>query len=245
LLASADMWFAFSLSLVIVVYNNVVNRWTPFHGAAYVPLNLTFTGAIALVAAATLALSRAEVGLEGDIRDAGVAFTAVAVYALGAFALAGSRHAHRIADKRVTGLRGSELAFYVLVRIPLGTAVAEEVIFRGILFAAWRDVGFSSFGAALFSSFAFGLWHVSPTIQGIRINDPNASTHKLWAAVAGAVLLTTAAGLGLTWLRLRTGGLAAPIVVHGGINSVSALAAVRAGRRDASDQSNPPSRAIE
>jgi hypothetical protein len=86
LLASADMWFAFSLSLVIVTYNNVVNRWTPFHGAAYVPLNLTFTGALALAAAATLAPSRAEVGLEGDIVDAGVAFAAVAVYALGAFA---------------------------------------------------------------------------------------------------------------------------------------------------------------
>jgi membrane protease YdiL (CAAX protease family) len=224
------MWFAISLSLLTVAYNNAVNRWTPFHGAAYVPLNLTFAGAVALVAVATLALSRAQLCLEGDLGDAGVAFAAVAVYAIGAFALAGSRHAHRIADKRVAGLRGSELAYYVLARIPLGTAVAEEVIFRGVLFTVWRDVGISSFGAALFSSFAFGLWHVSPTLQGIRINDPQASTHKLWAAVVGAVLLTTVAGLGLTWLRLRTGGLVAPIVVHGGINSVSALAAIRAGR---------------
>ena len=63
----------------------------------------------------------------------------------------------------------------------------------------------SSFGAALLASLAFGLWHVSPTIIGIRINDPHASRHKLWAAVAGAVLLTTVAGLGFTWLRLRTG----------------------------------------
>jgi uncharacterized protein len=224
------MGFAISLSLLIVAYNNIVNRWTPFHGAAYVPLNLTFTGAVTLAAAAILALSRAKLGLEGDIEDAGVAFAAVAVYAMGAFALAGSRHSHRIADKRVAGLRGSELAYYVLVRIPLGTAVAEEVIFRGVLFAVWRDVGISSLGAALFSSFAFGLWHVSPTIQGVRINDPQASTPKLWAAVAGGVLLTTVAGLGLTWLRLRTGGLVAATVVHGGINSVSAMAALRAGR---------------
>jgi membrane protease YdiL (CAAX protease family) len=105
-----------------------------------------------------------------------------------------------------------------------------------VLFAVWRDVGISSLNAALFASLAFGLWHVSPTILGIRINDPHASEQKLWAAVAGAVLFTTIAGLGLTWLRLRTGGLLAPIVLHGGINSVSALAAVRASRADDSNQ---------
>jgi len=92
-------------------------------------------------------------------------------------------------------------------------------------------VGMSSLGAALFASLAFGLWHVSPTILGVRINDPHASTHKVRSAVAGAVLLTTVAGLGLTWLRIRTGGLIAPIVLHGGINSVSALAGAMAGRR--------------
>ena len=225
------MWFAVSLSLVIVAYNNVVNRWAPFHGAAYVPLNLTFAGVVAVGTAKALSLSRSELGLEGDIGDAGVSLGAVAVFGIGALALAHSRLAHRIADRRVANLRGPKLAFYVLARIPLGTAVTEEVLFRGVLFAVWSDLGMSSFGAALSASLAFGLWHVSPTIIGVRINDPQASRHKLWAAVAGSVLLTTVAGLALTWWRLHTGGLVAPIVLHGGINSVSALAAVRAGLR--------------
>ena len=232
------MWFAFSLSLMIVAYNNVVNRWTPFHGAAYVPLNLAFTGVVTVVAATTLELSRAELGLELGNREAGVSFITVAVFGFVAFIIARSRHAHRIADRRVADLRGRELVYYLLVRIPLGTAVAEEVLFRGVLFAVWRDVGISSLNAALFASLAFGLWHVSPTILGIRINDSQASRQKVWTAVAGAVLFTTVAGLGLTWLRLRTGSLLAPIVLHGGINSVSALAAVRAGRAHASDQKN-------
>ena len=225
------MWFAFSLSLVIVAYNNVINRWAPFQGAAYVPLNLTFTGVVTVVTATALSLSRSELGLEGDIGDAGVSFAAVAVFGAAALALARSRYAHRIADRRVANLRGPELAFYLLVRIPLGTAVTEELLFRGVLFALWSDIGMSSFNAALSASLAFGLWHISPTIIGIRINDPQASRPKLWAAGGGAVLLTTVAGLGLTWLRLRTGGLVAPIVLHGGINSMSALAGVIAGRR--------------
>jgi len=196
-----------------------------------VPLNLTFTGVVTVVTSTTLSLSRSELGLEGDVGDAGDSLTAVAVFGAGALTFARSRHPHRIADKRVANLRGPKLAFHVLARIPLGTAVTEEVLFRGVLYAVWSDVGMSSLGAALLASLAFGLWHVSPTIIGIRINDPHASRHKLWAAVAGAVLLTTVAGLGFTWLRLRTGGLVAPIVLHGGINSMGALAGVLAVRR--------------
>ncbi|HVF53608.1 MAG TPA: CPBP family intramembrane glutamic endopeptidase [Actinomycetota bacterium] len=225
------MWVALALSSLIVAYNNLVNRWGPFHGPAYVPLNVIFTGSIVLLATARLGLSRTDLGLHGGLVDAGIALTATALFGVGALALARSRHAHRIADKRVTGLRRAQLAYYVLARIPIGTAVAEEVLFRGVLFAVWRDAGVSPLGAALCASFAFGLWHVSPTILGVRINDPDPSTHKLQMAVAGAVLATAIAGLALTWVRLRSGGLLAPVMLHGGINSVSALAAVVASRR--------------
>jgi len=223
------MLLALWLSVVAVAYNNLVNRWDPFHGAAYVPLNLTFVGAIAILSASALELSRTDLGLQGNLGDAVLSLGGVAVFALGAFALARSRHAGRIADRRVTDLRGAALAFYALVRIPLGTALAEEVLFRGVLFAAWREAGASTVLAAVWASMAFGLWHVTPTIIGIRMNDPRASHYKLGTAVAVAVLLTTAAGLGLTWLRLETGGVVAPIVLHAGINSVGTLAAIRAG----------------
>jgi hypothetical protein len=66
------MWFALALSVVAVAYNNVVNRWEPFRGAAYVPLNLAFAGGVTLVAVTTLEPSPAEVGLRGDFTDTGV-----------------------------------------------------------------------------------------------------------------------------------------------------------------------------
>lgn len=225
------MWVALALSIAAVAHNNIANRWRPFHGAAYVPVNLAFAAAIAAICASALGLSRDDLGLRGDWGDAAVGLGLVAIFAIGAFALAGSPHGHRIADRRVVDLRGSALAFYVLVRIPLGTAVAEEVVFRGALFAAWRDTGAPSLVAALCASTAFGLWHVAPTIVGVRMNDASASRRKLVVAVVAGVLLTTIAGVALTWLRLESGGLIAPIVLHGGINSVGALAAVAAGSR--------------
>jgi len=217
--------------VVVATYNTLINRWSAFHSWGYVPVNLTFAAVIAIIAAATLDLSRVEMGLRGDRGDVVLPMAILAAFALVVFAIARSRHAPRIADKRVAGMQGSALAYYVLLRIPLGTAVAEELLFRGALFAAWRDAVASDVEAALASSVAFGLWHISPTIVGLRINDPDASRAKVRAALLGAVLLTTVAGLGLTWLRVESGGLLGPIVLHAGINSAGALGAVVAGRR--------------
>lgn len=222
------MWWALALSFLFVAYNNLINRWEPFHGAAYVPLNLTLVGVVTLLTASTLGLSPSELGLEADIGDLAVPVAALAVFAVGAFTLARSRYGHHVVDKRVAALRGRALAFYVLIRIPLGTALAEEALFRGALFAAWTTAGSSTVDAALCASLAFGLWHICPTIIGVRTDDPAASRRKIWIASTGAVFLTTIVGFSLTWLRVWSGGLLAPIVVHAGVNSLSALSAVLA-----------------
>jgi uncharacterized protein len=224
------MLLAFALSLVIVAYNSLINRWGPFHGSAYVPANLAFTVVLTALTARTLDLSAGALAFGGEVGSALWSLAVVGAFAVGAFALARSRHAYRLADRRVAGLGGTALAYYVLIRIPLGTAVAEEVIFRGVLFASWREAGVSTVAAAICASAAFGLWHVMPTIIGMRINQPGAGSGAVRGAVVAAVLLTTIAGLGLTLVRVVSGGLLASILVHGGINSVSALAAVRAGR---------------
>ena len=224
------MWVAVALSLVAVAYNQAANSWKPFHGWVYVPVNIAFAGILTIVAATTMELSTGELGLRGDLGDVVLPLALVAMVGAGAFLIAHSKHGHRIADARVDGLRGRALAFYVLVRIPLGTAVVEETIFRAVLFAAWRDAAASMTEAAVWASAAFGLWHVSPTIIGVQMNDPSASRRKVGAAVVGSVVATTAIGLGLTWLRIESGSLLAPIVLHAGVNSVSALAAVKAGR---------------
>jgi membrane protease YdiL (CAAX protease family) len=222
---------AITLSLLVVAYNNLLNWWRPFHSWAYVPVNLAFAALIALITAATLGLTHLELGLRWDINDLPLALALLTSFALGAFGIVLSRHAPRIADRRVAGLRGRALAYQVFIRIPLGTAVTEELLFRGALFATYRAAGATDVVAALCTAMAFGLWHISPTVLLVRINDPEAGHRKVRAAVTGAVLFTSIAALGLTWLRLETNGLFVPIMLHAGVNSVGTLAAVLAARR--------------
>jgi membrane protease YdiL (CAAX protease family) len=224
------MWGALVLSVVAALYNNIVNWWEPFHRAAYVPVNLTFAAAVTVVAAGAFELSVEDLRFGGDLRWVAAVTLMVVVFGIGIHAFARSRYGHRIADARVAGLGGAALAWHVAGRIPLGTAVTEEVVFRGVLFAAWREAGLSGMEAAVCASIAFGLWHIAPTIIGMRMNDPHAPRGKVGFAVVGAVLLTTVAGLFLTWLRVESSGLLPPLVLHAGINSTSAWAAATARR---------------
>ena len=130
------MLFALLLSIVVILYNNVVNRWPPFNGPAYVPVNLVFAGLITVSTAAILDVSLEELVFRGEIGDLLIPIAILIPFAAVVFGIANSKHARLIADKRVAGMQGRSLAYYVLVRIPLGTAVPEEVIFRGALFVA-------------------------------------------------------------------------------------------------------------
>ena len=76
------------------------------------------------------------------------------------------RPARLLADEKITGTGRAEAAFETFVRIPLETALAEEIIFRGVLLG----LGLRSrtpVGAVVSSSIWFGLWHVYPTLGSL------------------------------------------------------------------------------
>jgi membrane protease YdiL (CAAX protease family) len=136
--------------------------------------------------------------------------------------------ARRIADRRVAGLSGGALTYQVLGRVPVGTAATEEFAFRGVLFAVWLQHGLVR--ALIASSVALGLWHISPTINMVRANRPEAGAGHIAGAVAVAVVATAAAGALLVWLRHVTGSLVAPWAIHATLNSTATLVATRAHR---------------
>ena len=71
-----------------------------------------------------------------------------------------------ITDARVGGLDGGEVAYRVLVRIPLGTVLWEEVAFRGVLLAALARLSSLRVAVAI-SAGVFGLWHIRPTLGAL------------------------------------------------------------------------------
>jgi membrane protease YdiL (CAAX protease family) len=125
-------------------------------------------------------------------------------------------------DDRVLGVGVAGLAYHTLIRIPLGTALFEEVAFRGVLPALGRSVT-APRRADLGSAVLFGLWHVIPA-SSVAAGNEAASGFAAGAVVVGAVLGTAVAGIGFTWLRNRY-GLAAPILLHAAINSAAFVAA--------------------
>lgn len=132
-------------------------------------------------------------------------------------------------DARVLDVTPGEAAFRGLVEIPFGTAVYEEVVFRGVL------LGFASrrWGAttgAVVTSGLFGLWHVLPALRDREHNPATREQHPV-LVVSLTVLNTAVVGGVLAWQRLRTRSVAAPILTHTASNAIAYLAAAALSRR--------------
>lgn len=223
--------FTGSLVVVLLAWNNVVVTRVPDFPGSYVVVN---TGAAALLLAAARAsgLSWAELGLSRRSVRAGLRWGggAAALVVLGcAIALAIPPLRELLADDRVAGLGWADIAGRVLFRIPFGTVLWEEVAFRGVLFASLARL-LPVRRAAVAGAVVFGLWHIRPTLSGLDANDLVEGPVARAAAVLLACAGTAVAGLVFTWLRVRSGSLLAPALLHLATNSVGTLAAAAAHR---------------
>ena len=130
----------------------------------------------------------------------------------------------RFGDERVAGHGRARAAYELAVRIPVETAVSEEVIFRSALLGL--ALSRRSTPAALAStSLLFGLWHVLPTWASLDGSALGTLTGTRPAprvtSVVGVVGATTCAGLAFAALRLRSGSVVAPVVAHAALNMTS------------------------
>jgi len=120
-------------------------------------------------------------------------------------------------DRRVDQHSATLLLYHTLVRIPLGTVVLEETLFRGVLLGlALRR--WSPPVAVAFSSVLFGLWHLLPA-RGLSGFNPVVATATQGTLRQVLVILLAAAATALVgvvfcWLRLRARSLAAPAMLH-------------------------------
>jgi membrane protease YdiL (CAAX protease family) len=126
-------------------------------------------------------------------------------------------------DKRVAGLTGRQLAYTVLLRIPVGTVCWEEAAFRGVLHGALCRI-LPRPAAIAAGSAMFGVWHIRPTADALHENQLATGRAARVAAVSAVVAGTAAAGALLCCLRDRSGSLAAPVVLHLTANCAGPLA---------------------
>ena len=236
-----DVGFAITSCAVLAAYNNLAGM-LPWHRRRYIVLNVCATGA-ALAAAAASGLTATDLGLGREELRPGVRLgSRLAAAAAGAWVLIAAVPATRPAlrDERIIGLSGRELAYQVLLRIPLGTVLWEETAFRGVLQAALGRV--MPGGAAIaVTNCIFGIWHIHPTAGAARVNRLAEGPGQAVAAVATGVAATAAGGVLLSWLRVRSGSLVAPVLLHLATNCGGALAAWAVARLAPAD--DPVSRA--
>jgi uncharacterized protein len=225
LLADAEL----AAAAALLAWNAAINRVVP--APAYVPANLAVAG-LSLLAARGRRVPAADLGLGRDRAARGLRVgLAASVPVAAAVAVGAAVPATRrlfLDERGTTGGTGYAL-YHTLVRIPLGTAAAEETLFRGALLGILLQ-RHSRARAAAVSSVLFGFWHVLPTLDTLRGNAAGAAVRddpaRTGAAVAASVAVTAAAGLGFSWLRFRGDSVVAPMVVHAALNS-SAFAAAR------------------
>jgi membrane protease YdiL (CAAX protease family) len=215
---------------VLAAHNLAVHRLLP----APADQALNFLTALGLTGFARRAgCSRAELGIRAT--DAGRGLRWGLGGAAVAAALVGGGAALRatrpfFADRRLDGVGAGEAAYHLALRIPLATALAEELLFRGVLLALFRR-RYRSPAAVAWTSVLFGAWHVLPTLDhypGNPASDLVADAGRgRGLAVLSTAASTAAAGTGFAWLRLRSGSVLAPTLAHAAVNVSAYLAGLR------------------
>lgn len=217
--------------LVLVAWNNVVVTRLPGYPGSYLPANLAATGLL-LMAARAAGFSWEELGLDRHRLRAGLRWGGLCSAVVAAGCAAGvTLPAVRplFADARVAGAAGGEVAYQVLVRIPLGTVLWEETAFRGVLLAALARM-LSPRAAIAASAVVFGFWHIRPTLSATAANDLADGPVVRGLAVFGGCVIAAGAGALFAWLRIRSGSLLAPVLLHLATNTLGTLAAAAAHR---------------
>ncbi len=201
------------LIAALAVFNVARSALVP--NSAHFVLNIGL-GLAACAIGCMAGLSARELGLErGRLFDgARLGLVAAGVIAVG-IVLAAFIAPDAFDDDRVAVSFASMLV-RVIVVIPIGTVLVEELVFRGVLFGLLRR-RLTLLRASAVAAVLFGLWHLFPVWWSY--DDVSFGDLGRLGDVATTFVATTLAGLGFTWLRVRSGHLAAPALAHVATNS--------------------------
>lgn len=119
-------------------------------------------------------------------------------------------------DTRVLGVRPKNLLKKTLVEIPITTVLFEEILFRGLLVGYFLTQT-SDINAILLSSVLFGFWHILPALNFAKTNKAAQGLPVI--TIIGTIIFTTLTGMAFAWLRVVSGSILAPMLIHFASNS--------------------------
>lgn len=227
-LGTTRRWPLIAVLGTLVVSNVVANEVIP--AWAYVPWNCGVAALLLVTAIRFDGRSTDELGLAARKVPSGLRWGGA--FSLGLLGIYLIGMVLPFTDGLFEDTRGqislASLSWQVLIVVPLGTVLMEEIAFRGVLPAMFRArFAHHSNGALradLASALLFGFWHVLPSWN---TNDTNPVFRDLLGGplghavtIAGSVLGTAAAGMAFSWLRNRSDSLAAPMSMHWSLNSL-------------------------
>lgn len=212
---------AMSLGLVLLALaSNLIANQTI--GGAHLVAGLALVALLALIAIASR-LTAAELGLARPTWVRGVQWggTAAVLVAAG-YATAAVIPSLSDAVSEPTPTSWAAVLRAVLIVVPVGTVIPEELAFRGVLWGLLKRRR-SELTATWVSSGLFGLWHVLPSLgggaaNGVVVGIVGDGAGGVAVRVVGTVLFTAAAGVVFCWLRARSDSLLAPMLLHWAVN---------------------------
>lgn len=212
------------LGLTAFLVDSAIPAW------AYPLVNTTAAAAL-IVLAVTAGVTPAAIGLTVGRRTIVAAVIGLAsvsaVLAVG-WVLPYTREV--FTSSPAASISSADLLWAVLIRVPFGTVLLEEVAFRGVLPALlgahgqrwrWRPM--------LGASVLFGLFHLFPAMRLAQCDG--LAVHSLFCpagpVLGPAAIMVVAMGLGVALCAVRHigGGLLAPFAVHTAANSAGYLLA--------------------
>lgn len=186
-------------ALVILAYGTAMARFLP-QKSHYVANVIMVASVLAI--AKIFGVSLAEMGLSiatlGKGFIVGMAVSAVIIGAV--LAVSGLRHTRPFFMENPLTHASRKKRFYEsFVRIPLSTALIEELLFRGFFLGLLLQNN-SPLVASLWCSLVFGIWHIAPTLNTLGDNQAAQAIAKRskahhFVSVLGTVFTTAVAGL--------------------------------------------------
>jgi membrane protease YdiL (CAAX protease family) len=219
----------FLLAFFLFAYNNVINFLpATLHGYVYVWMNLVVLGLVWLWSRKYLNLTASDIGWSkqnlGKSILYGFGVSAVVVLPFVILLCLLPALGFEVKTPRLEAVAQDIFWWRIFVRIPIGTAFFEEMLFRGI-FYVYLMKKMSLRKTIVITSLFFAFWHIIPAYEVVSQHLQVGSIGMFVVLWFVLMLGSFVGGVLFAWIRYRTKNITGCIIAHALINVLSLVSA--------------------